>query len=117
MYNALLFLKQQLVDNSTITNEIPAANIYPLIASAKVDKNNFMVFSASRDGRFTKDSVSKYNAEVRIFSENLLEAARISDIVEEQLTNHQLIFGTGATPAFTENYDDVYMSLIFTFKI
>ncbi|MAM27428.1 MAG: hypothetical protein CMC13_00240 [Flavobacteriaceae bacterium] len=117
MYNALLFLKEQLVDNSTITNEVPAENIYPLIAAAKVDINNFMVFSATREGRFTKDKAANYNAEVRVFASNLLEAARISDIVEEELTNHNIIFGNGARATFTEDYKNVYISLIFTFKI
>ena len=117
MYNALLFLKQQLVDNSTITNEVPAANIYPVLAAAKVNKKNFMVFTASREGKFTKDQVAKYNAEVYVFADNILEAARISDIVEEQLTNNKSIYGQSASVEITEDYEDAFVKLIFTFKI
>jgi len=117
MYNALLFLKQQLVDNSTITNEVPAANIYPLLAASKVDKTNFIVFTVRRDSPFTKDNVAKYNAEVYVFADNILKAAQVSDIVEEQLTNHKRIYGQSASIEITEDYEDAFVKLIFTFKI
>tara|TARA_R100000030_G_scaffold79737_1_gene62636 strand:+ start:195 stop:548 length:354 start_codon:yes stop_codon:yes gene_type:complete len=117
MRNALIFLKDQLTGNSLITDEVPAANIYPLIAASKVPENDFIVFSCERQGRFTKDGLKDYSATVMVFKSNLLEAATVADIIEEQLTNHERIYGETSSAQYSEDFETAYINLTFTFKI
>ena len=116
MYNALLFIKEQLTDNATITAQIPAANIYPVIASAEV-AGDFVVYNVQREGRYTKDLLSTYSSEIDVFGDDILEATQKADIIELELTNHDKIIGTSASVAYSVDLQKAFVKLIFTFKI
>ena len=117
MYSALLFIKKQLTDNIVITAQIPADNMYPLVASAKVDAEDFVVFNVQRSGNFTKDIQQSYTSEIQVFGSDILEAAQKADIIELELTNHNLIRSTFASVELTEDLERAYIKILFTFKI
>lgn len=116
MYNALLFIKNILTTTSAITDEIPADNIYPVVASATVT-GDYLVYNITRDNPFTKDALMKYELEVTVFADDILEAAQKADIIETQLTNNKEIFGLGATVEYIEDYKKAFVKLNLTFKI
>ena len=117
MLSALTLLATQLTGNALITAQVPAENIYPLIGASKVPPDNFIVFSCGSDQPFTKDSLRQYSGTVMVFKSNLLEAATVADIIEEQLTNHKAIRGNTASAEYSEDFDAAYIQLTFTFKI
>ncbi len=116
MYNALVFIKNILTNTAEITAQIPAANIYPLVASAKVT-GDFVIYTVSRESKFTKDALMEFNCEVTVYADDILEAAQKADIIETQLTNYKEIFGQSATVNYTEDYKKAYIKINLTLKI
>ncbi len=116
MFTALEFIKDQLITNANIIAEIPAANCYPVIAPVETT-GDFLVFSVDRNSKFTKDSLGEYEAEIQVFSTNIMDAANKADIIELELTNHERIYGLSAGVKYTEDFTRAWINLILTFKI
>ena len=116
MYNALLFIKEQLTENALITAQISADNIYPIIAAAEVE-GDFITYTVSRDNQFTKDGLTAYTSDIEVFADDVLEAAQKADIVQLQLTTHEKIYGESAGVFYSQDLKRAYVKLIFTFKI
>ena len=116
MYNALLFIKEQLTDNPIITDEIPASNIYPVIAAAEV-AGDFITYTVGRNTKFTKDGLISYDCDVTIYGDDILEAAQKADIIQTELTNNKSIYGLSASVDYTEDYQRAYIKINLTLKI
>ena len=116
MYQAFIFLKNLLTNSAVITAQIPATNIYPIVAAATV-QGDFIVYKIKRDKPYTKDNLMQYSCEVLIFADDILEAAQKADIVETELTNNNQIYGLSASVDYIEYFKKAYVKLDLTFKI
>lgn len=122
MYNALKFIADELNNNATITAEFPSSsnitgyNIFPGLADGET-QGDFLVFMVRRISRFSKDSLNRYECEISVFGDSIMEAAQKADIVQTELTNNKIIYGDSANVEITEDQTRAFINLLFTFKL
>lgn len=115
MYSALAFVKDQLTGNSTITDEIAAGNMYPVLASDTVT-GDFLTFSVQSVGVVTKERLSEYSVTINVFGNTILEAAQKGDVISTELVNNSFRLQSEGIQ-YTEDLQRAYINLVFNFKI
>lgn len=115
MEAALQHVYDTLRNSSTVTDEIAAANMFPLVAPIET-AGDFLTFQLESSGKFTKDLVKEYDITINVFCNNLLEAAQKADIIEGVLSNNKFRLRSESTQ-YAEDYATAYISLVFNLKL
>jgi hypothetical protein len=116
MINAFIFISETLTQSTLVTDEIPAANIYPVLAPADFE-GDFMTYDAARGGIVTKDQVAEYDVTLNIYCDNVLEAIEKTAVIEGVLIDQKDIRSRGASVEYTESLERAYVQLKLTLKI
>jgi len=111
---ALLAYIYQQITASSLMASLDADNVYPVVAPVET-AGQFVLYTASRVNRYTKDGLGDYAVSIWVYASNILDAAALSDTLENDLTGGAF-YSEGAVAGYSDDYNKGFIKTEYKLK-